>query len=120
MEPSADSETKLAQVSPRSMVGGLAAAMVVANIAGALLYLWRASFSWAIPEERAAGITTVTGEPFIWALGVLPVWGAFALVNLAWVVLTLIRREAWRRSAAAGLVVFSCWFVAFWIDFAHH
>lgn len=90
---------------------------------GALIYLWGVSQAWAIPEERAAGVTTVTGEPFIWAgfvlpRFVLPVWGAVLVLNAAWVVWGRRRGEK-LRGLWWGLVS-TIWLVAIVVDFAHH
>ncbi|MGI8765969.1 MAG: hypothetical protein ACR2KM_05590, partial [Gemmatimonadaceae bacterium] len=85
---------------------------------GAILYVARASHSWAIPEERALGIHSLTGEPFIWALYVLPILAAYTLVNLTWGAIILFRgqRRSGRFWVAAGLI----WVIAVAIDFAHH
>ena len=92
--------------------------MVGLNLAGMLLYLRLASLAWAIPEERAAGIMSVTGEPFLWAAGALPVWGAFLLGNLAWLAAGHRRRE--RPSVAARAILALGWAASVVIDFAHH
>jgi len=42
--------------------------LFAANIIGAMIYLRAVSPSWAIPEERAHGVYSVTGELFVWAL----------------------------------------------------
>jgi hypothetical protein len=93
-------------------------AIVAVNVLGALLYLWQASAAWAIPAERAAGISTVTGEPFVWALAVFPVWGAFLLLNGAWA--TFAREKAWRVHTLSWLAVAAVWVTAMLVDFAHH
>ena len=92
--------------------------MALANVIGVFVYLWRAHFSWAIPEERAAGIYTVTGEPFIWALGVLPVWAFFLAVNLAWAATVIFRRP--QRGGIPFALASALWVVAVIVDFAHH
>jgi hypothetical protein len=44
-------------------------ALLGLNVVGAILYVVAASYGgWAIPQERAAGIYTTIGEPFIWFL----------------------------------------------------
>jgi hypothetical protein len=93
-------------------------AMLVANALGVLLYLWRAHDAWFIPEERAAGINTVTGEPLIWALGVFPVWAAFFLADAAWVAITVA--ENLPRRLVLFALVSAFWVVGVIIDFAHH
>jgi hypothetical protein len=92
--------------------------MLVANALGVLLYLWMAHFAWAIPEERAAGIYTVTGEPFIWALGVLPVWAVFLVLNASWAVFIAFRRP--RTGFLSFALVSALWIIAFFVDLAHH
>ncbi len=93
-------------------------AMVVANVLGVLLYLWRAHYSWMDPRERAAGVDSVTGEPFIWAMGVLPVWALYFVLNASWAVTMILRRP--RRGALPFAVVLALWIVAFLVDRAHH
>lgn len=94
-------------------------ALVVANLAGLTAYLWWASHAWAIPAERAAGLVAVTGEPFVWALGVLPLWAAFGAVNVIWAIVVLLPPPRWRQ-AGAVLAVSIAWAVAVVIDFAYH
>jgi len=93
--------------------------LAAANLVGVGLYLWRASSAWAIPEERAAGITVVTGEPFIWALAVAPVWAVFGVVNACWAFAVLAAPPR-RRDARVVLAVAVVWAVAILVDFAHH
>jgi hypothetical protein len=57
--------------------------LLAANVLGAIGYLVAVSLSWAIPEERAAGIQSITGEPFIWALSGWPILALFLLLNLS-------------------------------------
>jgi hypothetical protein len=47
--------------------------LLVLNFIGAVVYVVRASNGWVIPRERELGLHSVTGEPYIWALSVLPV-----------------------------------------------
>lgn len=92
--------------------------LFAANVVGVVLYNVLASSAWAIPEERAAGIYAVTGEPFIWALSVFPIWGLFLVINLAWAAL-IIRRARW-RTGLVWLLTLSIWIVGAAIDFSHH
>jgi hypothetical protein len=92
--------------------------MLAANVAGVLLYLRAASVTWAIPAERAAGITSVTSEPFIWALGVLPIWGVFVVADVAWVVFR--RRRSVRSNLVVTLGVVGIWLAAFAVDYSRH
>jgi hypothetical protein len=90
--------------------------LVFINVAGALLYVWRASFSWAIPQEK--GLSPTTGEPFIWALAVLPVFAVALLINMSWGVIFLRRRQ-W-SGVRLWLFVAAIWLAAIAIDFTHH
>jgi hypothetical protein len=59
-------------------------ALLVANAVGACLYDFAASRGrWAVPEERAAGIDSITGEPFIWFINIFPVVAAFLVINVS-------------------------------------
>jgi hypothetical protein len=92
--------------------------MVAANVLGVLLYLRLASAAWAIPAERAAGIDSVTGEPFVWVMSVFPVWGTSLLANIIWALIA--HRRGQRINTLSRLVVLTGWIVAVVIDFAHH
>jgi hypothetical protein len=93
-------------------------ALFLLNAVGAVVYVYRASPSWANPVERQAGIYTITGEPFVWFAGILPVLTLFFIVNLAWAAL-IITRPQW-RSNRTWLLAAVCWLAAVWVDFAHH
>jgi len=56
--------------------------LLALNAIGALVYLKRASISWAIPQEQ--GLHVVAGEPFVWAAAILPIIVPFFLLNLTW------------------------------------
>jgi hypothetical protein len=92
--------------------------MIVANVLGMLGYLWMAHYAWAIPAERAASISTTTSEPFIWTIGVLPVWALFLVINLAWAVAIVLRRP--RTGAVALALVLAMWGAAYVVDYVHH
>jgi hypothetical protein len=86
--------------------------LLVMNVAGAVLYVWRASLGWAIPGEETAG------EPLLWWLAILPVISVALLINVSWGVVIL-----WRRQWSSGrlwLLVLMVWLVATVVDFAHH
>ena len=93
----------------------LSLVLFIINVLGAIRYVFASMPSWAIPEERAQGVHSVTGEPFIWALSTWPIFICFGLLNLIWG----SRIKRWQDSyfliAAAPI-----WLVAMWIDFAHH
>ena len=90
--------------------------LLLANIVGAVIYLIASSYSWALPQER--GLNAMTGEPFIWALGVLPIWALFFLLNLIWGAMIAARKH-W-RSGRLWLVTVCFWLVSVAVDFAHH
>jgi hypothetical protein len=87
-----------------------------ANVVGAITYVIAASYSWAIPQER--GLHATTGEPFTWALAVLPIFAVFALVNIFWGAYICSKRR-W-RSGYFWLMTAAVWFIALCVDFAHH
>jgi hypothetical protein len=91
--------------------------MLVLNVVGPLVYLWLGSLTWVIPEEREAGINTVTGEPFVWAVSALPILVFFLLLNVTWGVLILIWRQ-W-SSGLLWLLAALIWFVTMVIDHQH-
>jgi hypothetical protein len=90
-------------------------ALFIANATGVILYIFASMASWVIPEERAAGIHTVTGEPFVWAARTWPIFICFGLLNLIWILRLRKRRDGYFLVAAATI-----WLIATWIDFAHH
>ena len=92
--------------------------LLAANLIGAVIYVVAASHGWVIPQERAAGLHPVTGEPYIWAGYVLPVCAVFFVLNLTWGALIVARRQ-W-RSGVLWLLTLPVWMVAVAIDFAHH
>jgi hypothetical protein len=83
---------------------------------GAFGYVARASLSWTIPQEQ--GLDSATGEPFIWAMAVLPILAVFLLLNLTWGTLILGYRK-W-RSGRLWLLAVLIWPAAIAIDFVHH
>jgi TRAP-type C4-dicarboxylate transport system permease small subunit len=92
--------------------------LLIANVAAAIRYVYAVSPSWAIPEERAQGVYSVTGEPFVWAGRALPIVAGFGLLNLVWGAYICMKRE-WRNSylwLAASVI----WLIAVCLDFAHH
>ena len=85
------------------------------NVLGAIIYVIAASRSWAIPQER--GLHSTTGEPFVWALFVAPIFAVFALVNLSWGAHICFKRK-WRSSYF--WLMAAVWLIAVCVDFAHH
>jgi hypothetical protein len=95
-------------------------ALLVLNMVGATLYVIAASRGgWAIPEERAAGIYTTTGEPFVWFSSILPIVATFLVINVAWGAVILARRR-WKGGLFWLLAAAVVWLGAVVIDFAHH
>jgi hypothetical protein len=92
--------------------------LFIANVIGALTYVRAVEPSWVIPEERAAGIHTVTGEPIVWAGAILPFIIGFGLLDAFWGVCLLILKK--RRSSYFWLAAAVIWIIAIVIDFAHH
>ena len=93
-------------------------ALLTANVVGAVIYVLVASHGWVIPQERAAGLHSVTGEPFVWALYVLPICIVFLVLNVTWGAFILVRKQ-W-RTGLLWLSTQPIWLVAIAIDFAHH
>lgn len=94
-------------------------AFVIANVLGVAVYLYLCSrYTWAIPEERAHGVYAVSGEPFVWAGIVVPIWGAFLVINLIWAI-TIVVQKRW-RNALLWSAVACTWLVAAVVDNAHH
>jgi hypothetical protein len=88
------------------------------NTLGAVVYLVAVSPSWAIPEERATGLHSVTGEPFVWASAGFPILAVFLALNLIWGAAILSKRQ--RRIARLWLATSLIWIATLGIDFAHH
>jgi hypothetical protein len=70
------------------------------NLLGSVWYLKAVSPSWTIPVERENGITSITGEPFVWAAAGWPILTLFFFLNLFWGMFALAKRR-W-RSAHCG------------------
>lgn len=91
-------------------------ALLVTNFIGAALYVFMSSSAWAIPEEH--GLVPISGEPFVWAIAVFPIWGLFILLNLIWGAFIIARKKWW--GGRFWLLTIPIWLVAAIIDFAHH
>jgi hypothetical protein len=92
-------------------------ALLLLNVIGALAYLIRFSRAWAIPQEREAGIHSITGEPFVWFLAILPIVAFFLVLNVVWG--AVIVRRKW-QAVSFWLLTALVWLGAVAIDFAHH
>jgi hypothetical protein len=90
--------------------------LLAANVVGAIIYVLVASRSWAIPQER--GLQSTTGEPFTWAIAVVPIFVVFILVNVSWGAYICLKRRG--RSRYFWLLSAILWLVAICVDFAHH
>jgi hypothetical protein len=74
--------------------------LFLSNVIGAFVYVIRASMGgWVDPRT---GPASVSGEPFIWFLAILPVVVFFFALNLAWMIVIVRRR--WR---GVGLWLFA-------------
>jgi hypothetical protein len=93
-------------------------ALLAANVVGAVIYVLAASHGWVIPRERAAGLHSVTGEPYIWALSVFPICIVFFVLNVTWGAFILARKR-W-RTGILWLLTIPIWVVAAAIDFSQH
>jgi len=102
--------------SKRSSARRVSLALFIVNVIGTIIYVVAASHSWAIPQER--GLHSTTGEPFIWALFVVPILAAFTVLNLLWGAYICFSRR-W-RNGYFWLMSAGVWLIAVWIDFAHH
>jgi len=87
--------------------------LLALNLIGAMIYVIAASHGWADPR-----VHSVTGEPYVWALRVFPIWAVFLLLNLVWSAFAVAHRQ-W-RGGIWGLATIPIWLVAVVIDFAHH
>jgi hypothetical protein len=105
------------EIDRRFFIGRVDATLFILNLIGTIVYVKAASLSWVIPQECAAGINVTTGEPFVWASAV-PIFAVFALVNILWGASICIKKR-W-RSGYVWIATALAWFIALWIDFAHH
>ena len=104
---------------PRGSFSAPSIALLLLNVVGSILYVVAASRGgWVIPEERAAGIHTTTGEPFIWFLSILPIVATFFVINVAWGAVILVRRQG--KGGLVLLLAAVVWLGAVAIDFVHH
>src|ERR1039457_6336016 len=83
----------------------LSLSLFITNVIGATIYVFRSMASWAIPQELAQGVHSVTGEPFVWAVRTWPILICFGLLNSIWI----LRIKKWRGSyffALAAVILF--------------
>ena len=111
--------THIDQLNRKSLAArGWSLVLLALNCFGAVIYVVGASHAWAIPQEREAGLHSVTGEPFVWASYVIPICAVFLVLNLTWGARIIARRQ-W-QSGIFWLLAIPIWIVAVVIDFAHH
>lgn len=84
--------------------------LLTANVVGAVIYVVAASRGWVITQERAAGLRSVTGEPFVWALYVFPICVVFFVLNVTWGAFVIARKQ-W-RTGVLWLSTIPIWLVA--------
>ena len=92
--------------------------LLALNFVGAVVYVVRASNGWVIPQERALGFHSLTGEPYVWAISIFPVCAVFLVLNLTWGAF-IVARKRW-QSGIFWLLTIPIWLAALVIDFAHH
>jgi hypothetical protein len=92
--------------------------LLALNVIGAGAYVLLASRAWVIPQECKAEIHTTTGEPFVWFSSIAPVITVFFLLNFAWA-LMILRRRQW-NTGRMWLAAAAIWIVAAIVDFSHH
>lgn len=92
-------------------------ALFAINGIGAVQYVIAASHGgWVTAQGRE--LHAVTGEPFVWAMVVFPIWGMFLMLNLAWGAALITRSK--RLNKIWWLLTIPVWLIAMAIDFAHH
>ena len=91
-------------------------ALLIVNLVGASLYVWLTSHSWALPQEK--GLNSTTGEPFLWAMAVVPTLTVALLIDVPWGVI-ILKRKHW-SSGRLLLFVGVIWVIAIAIDLVHH
>jgi hypothetical protein len=92
--------------------------LLILNAFGCITYVVRASPSWAIPQERALGIHSITGEPFVWFAGIFPVIVVFTLLDVLWAAYICIKKR-W-QSSKFWVLSLALWILAITMDFANH
>ena len=95
----------------------LSLAVLALNVLGVIAYLLWASQTWVIPQERGMG-TTTPGDALVWGAFVLPLFGAFFIVNLIWGSLIVFQRR-W-RTGRLWLTAFFVWMGAIVVDVTRH
>ena len=82
-----------------------------------IAYLLWASQTWVVPQERGMG-TTTPGDALVWGAFVLPLFGAFLIVNLVWGSLIVFQRR-W-QTGRLWLTAFVVWMGAIVVDVTRH
>ena len=88
------------------------------NAVGVGMFLLVASGSWVEPE--LAHISGASGgSVFIWALGALPIFAGFVLLNSGVLVASVLRREG-QSVSRRSLIALLMWAIAFVIEGMQH
>ncbi len=90
--------------------------LLLVNLVDASLYVWLTSYSWILPQEK--GLNSTTGEPFLWAMAVVPTLTVALLIDVPWGVV-ILKKKHW-SSGRLLLSVGVIWIIAITIDFMHH
>jgi hypothetical protein len=91
--------------------------LFIANVTGAIVYLFAAMPSWAKPEELAQGVHPGSGDAIVWVFRTWPIFICFGLLNAIWLLCSGVRKL---RDSYLLLATAMIWLIAMWIDFAHH
>jgi hypothetical protein len=92
---------------------------ITANLLGATVFIWLASQTWIEPELRGEGVAR-GGDALVWTVTALPILAAFFILDLVWLILTLVKfakTQAWGSVSplvATGLL----WLCAVLVDLA--
>lgn len=89
---------------------------IVLNAIGIVMYLYAASNTWAPHGEEA--LLGGPGDPIIWSLSAFPILLVASILNLAWMVLILLRSRQSRNwhALAVWVAVVMLWAGVFAYD----
>jgi hypothetical protein len=91
------------------------------NGLGILAYLVCASFSWRIPEEDAAGLSTgMAGSALVWASSALPLLLLAVIANVIAFTSLLKRGLVSQFERRLFFFIGLAWVVAISVDFSRH
>ena len=91
---------------------------MIFNIAGMALYLWLASSLWVRPGEE--GTPGGPGDAFYWLFVIVPILGAYFLIDLAALLVILFQRRghALKKALILWGTVAALWGIV--VAFDHH